>query len=187
MFEFDDRPEPADGHRLPAPDRRGTVTVTPIDLRQCHFRSAFRGFDRDEVTTFLMEAASDYEQAVRDNERLREDLVRLESSIAQFRSLEASLKTTLISAQKVADDMKSTAEQEAARMVREAEARVELIQERAQARLEDARRELAGVTLERRHAVTGVEATISALHNTLDFIREQESREQQDGAASRLA
>jgi cell division initiation protein len=174
MFESDDVHQPAESTRRP---ERRSVTVTPLDLRQCRFRGAFRGFDRDEVTSFLSEAAADYEQAVRDNERLREDMARLESSIAQFRNLESSLKTALISAQKVSDDMRATAEHEAARIVREAEARAELVQARAQARLEDVQREIEGVTLKRRHALTGIEATIGALRNTLDFIHEQDARE----------
>jgi len=180
MFE-DDATQPVDTPRLSQHDRR-MVKVTPLDLRQCRFRTAIRGFDREEVTTFLMEAASDYEQAMRDNERLREDMARLESSIAQFRNLEASLKTALISAQKVADDMKATAEQEAARIVREAEARAELMAEKAQAKLEDVQREIDSIGLKRRHAVTGIQATISALHNTLDFIREQDAREKAENA-----
>ena len=174
MFESDDVHQPAESTRRP---ERRAVTVTPLDLRQCRFRGAFRGFDRDEVTSFLSEAAADYEQAMRDNERLREDMARLESSIAQFRNLESSLKTALISAQKVSDDMRATAEHEAARIVREAEARAELLQARAQTRLEDVQREIEGVTLKRRHALTGIEATIGALRNTLDFIREQDARE----------
>jgi cell division initiation protein len=173
MFKSDDVQHPAETRRR----ERRAVTVTPLDLRQYCFGAAFRGYDRDEVASFLSEAAADYEHAVRENERLREDMARLESSIAQFRNLEASLKTALVSAQKVSDDMRATAEHEAARIVREAEARAKLIRERAQSRLEDVQREIEGVMLKRRHAVTGIESTISALHNTLDFIREQESRE----------
>jgi DivIVA domain-containing protein len=73
MFDTNNLEQPADKH-LPTPDRRGSVTVTPLDLRRCRFRSTFRGFDRDEVTDFLMETASDYEQAVHENKRLREDM-----------------------------------------------------------------------------------------------------------------
>jgi hypothetical protein len=51
------------------------------------------------------------------------------------------------------------------------------VQERAESRLQELQRELEGVSLKRRHAVTSIESTISALRNTIDFIHGQESRE----------
>ena len=52
--------------------------------------------------------------------------------------------------------------------------------QRAQAKTEDIEREIDGLRIKRREAETNVEATISALHNTLDFIREQDRRERDD-------
>jgi cell division initiation protein len=129
------------------------------------------------VTTFLLEAADGYDQALRENERLRHDLVRLEASISQYRELESSLKSTLMTAQKVGDDMRETASQEAARIVREAEGRADLLLQRAQARHEDVQREIDGLRMKRREAQSNLESLIAALHNTIDFIREQEQRE----------
>jgi len=42
------------------------MNVTPLDLRQQQFRTAMRGFDKDEVTAFLAEAADDYAEAIRE-------------------------------------------------------------------------------------------------------------------------
>jgi len=161
--------------RLPTPERN--LTVSPLDLRQAKFNASLRGFDRTEVTTFLLEAADGYDQALRENERLRHDLVRLEASISQYRELESSLKSTLMTAQRVGDDMRETASQEAARIVREAEGRADLLLQRAQARHEDMQREIDGLRMKRREAQANLESIIGALHNTIDFIREQEQRE----------
>lgn len=158
------------------PERQ--MMVTPLDLRQSHFKTVMRGYDKNEVATLLEAVAEDYEDALRENDRLRHELARLESLLTQHRELEGSLKTTLISAQKVADDMRETAHAEAARIVREAEGRAEMLQQKAMARLEDVQREIDGLKMKRRETETGVESLISTLHNTLEFIREQESREQ---------
>lgn len=168
-------PQTADTRRLPSPDR--SLKVTPLDLRQMKLSTAMRGYDKAEVSSLMLEAADGYEQALRENERLRQDLVKLEGSLTQYRELEGSLKSTLMSVQKVADDMRQNATEEAARIVREAEGQAELLIERAQARLEDVQREIDGLRLKRREAEAGVESIISALHNTLDFIREQEQRD----------
>jgi DivIVA domain-containing protein len=54
------------------------MNVSPLDLRQTRFRSAFRGFDRVEVTTFMAAVADDYEQALRETDKLLYYLVLLE-------------------------------------------------------------------------------------------------------------
>jgi cell division initiation protein len=169
-------PQNPDARRLPVPERH--VNVTPIDMRQARFGSAMRGFDKTEVTAFLEEAASDYEQALRENDRLRQQIVALEASLSQYRELEGGLKSTLVSAQKVADDMRHNAQQEAIRLVSEAQTRVELMMQKAQARVEEAGREIDSLKLKRREVQTNIEACVSSLQNTLDFVREQDQREQ---------
>src|SRR5688500_7480944 len=161
--------------RLPLPERN--LAVSPLDLRQAKFNTSMRGFDRTEVTAFLLEAADGYDQALRENERLRHDVMRLEASISQYRELEGSLKSTLMSAQKVADDMRENANHEAARILREAAGRADLMMQKAQARHEDVQREIDGLRMKRREAEANLESIIAALHNTIDFIREQEQRE----------
>jgi cell division initiation protein len=151
--------------------------VSPIDMRQRTFATAMRGYDRQEVTSFLSEAAADYEGVLRENDRLRQDIVRLKTSLAQFRELEGSLKSMLISAQKIADDMKENAVQESARIVSEAEARAELSAQKAQVKLESAQREIDGLRMKRREVETSLEATISTLRGSLEYVREQERRD----------
>jgi cell division initiation protein len=161
--------------RLPSPDRHSAPTA--LDVRQAKFSSAMRGYEKAEVNAFLLEAADGYEQALRENERLRQDVIRLEASLIQYRELEGALKGALMSAQKVSEDMKETASQEAARIVREAEGKVELLMHRTQSQLEDVQREIDGLRLKRRESEVALESIISALHNTLEFVREQDQRE----------
>jgi cell division initiation protein len=155
-----------------------SLSVSPLDLRQAKFGTSMRGFDKTEVSAFLLETADGYEQALRENERLRQDMARLEATLQQYRELEGSLKSTLMSAQKVADDMRENAQQEAARLVREAEGRAELLVAKAVARAEDVQRDIDGLRLKRREAETNIESTIAALRSTLDFVREQDQRDQ---------
>jgi cell division initiation protein len=179
---FRDETQTSDGRRLPLAER--SMGITPLDVRQAKFTIAMRGFDRQEVSTFLAEAAEGYDQALRENERLRQEVARLEGSLSQFRDLEGSLKNTLLSAQKLADDMRENAAQEAARIVRDAETRAEMVIQKAHARLEDVQREIDGLKMKRREAETGIEASISALNHTLQFIREQDQRDRQEKVVS---
>ena len=163
------------GRLLPGVERQ--LGVSPLDMRQAKFGTSMRGFERTEVTTFLVEAADSYEQALRENDRLRQEIARLEGQLQQYRELEGGLRSMLLSAQKVADDMRENAQQEAARIVREAEGRAELLSQTAQAQAEDMQRDIDGLKLKRREAENGIEATIASLQSTIEFMREQESRD----------
>jgi len=174
MFNEETTKQTDDLTRLTSADRH--MSVTPIDMRQREFGTAMRGFDRGEVTAFLVEAAGEYELALRENDRLRQEIIRLEASLHQFRELEGSLKSTLMSAQKIADDMRENAVKESQRLVREAEGQAEVIVQAAQGKIDAAQRDVDGLWMKRREAEAGVEATISVLQSTLEFMRERERR-----------
>jgi cell division initiation protein len=159
---------------------RARMNVSPLDLRQQRFRKKFRGFDPVEVASFLAAVADDYEQALRETDRLRQDLMRMEAVLTEHREHEKTLQATMMTAQKLSDDIKATAENEARRIVREAESRSDLLLEKTQARLEDIQREIDGLKLKRKDVETSIEANIATLRNTLDFVREQEARERDD-------
>jgi cell division initiation protein len=156
------------------------MNVSPLDLRQQRFRSAFRGFDKVEVTSFLAAVADDYEQALRETDRLRQDLTRMEAVLNEHRDAERNLRNTLMTAQKLADDIRKNAEDEGRRIVRDAEGQSDLLLEKTQARLEDVQREIDGLKLKRKDVETTIEATIQTLRNTLDFVREQEQRDREE-------
>ena len=156
------------------------MNVSPLDLRQQRFNTRLRGFDKIEVTSFLAAVADDYEQALRETDRLRQDLARMEAVLAEHRQQEQGLRATLMTAQKVSDDLKSVAEKDAERVLRESEGRAQLVLDKAQARLEDVQREIDGMKLKRRDVETTLESTIQTLRNTLDYVREQEQRDRDE-------
>jgi cell division initiation protein len=156
------------------------MNVSPLDLRQQRFRSAFRGFDKVEVTSLLTAAADDYEEAVREADRLKQEFSRQEAMLNEHREHEKGLNATLMAAQKLADDIKANAEEEAKRIIHEAQGRSDLLLEKTQARLEDVQREIDGLKLKRKDAETLLEATIQTLRNALEYVREQDARERDD-------
>jgi cell division initiation protein len=152
------------------------MKVTPLDLRQQRFKTVMRGYDRGEVQALLLEVADDYETALRENERLRQDIAKLDAVLGEHRGQERNLRNTLLTAQKLADEIKEHAQQEAGLIVREAEGRADLLLQKAQQRLEDVQREIDGLRMKRREVETSIEGLVTALKNTLEFIREQDAR-----------
>jgi cell division initiation protein len=156
------------------------MNVSPLDLRQQRFRTTIRGFDRVEVTAFLTAVANDYEEALRETDRLRHDFVRMEAALNEHREQERSLKATLLAAQKFADDIKTNAEEEARRVVADAQGRADLLLTRTQARLEDVQREIDALKQKRKEVETSISGSIQTLRNALEFVREQDVRDKDD-------
>jgi cell division initiation protein len=156
------------------------MKVTPLDLRQQRFRKAFRGFDCAEVTALLNEVAEEYESALLEVDRQRQDLTHMEERLSEHREQEKNLRSTLMTAQKLADDIKLSAEHQAQSVLKEAEARSDLLLQKTQARLEDVQREIDGLRLKRRDVEASIEATIASLRNALEFVHEQEQRDRDE-------
>jgi cell division initiation protein len=152
------------------------MKVTPLDLRQQRFNTVMRGYDRGEVTAFLNEVADDYEHALREADRLRQEVAKLEAVLAEHRGQERNLRNTLLTAQKMADEVKDQATVEAERVIKEAESRADVIVQKSQGRIEDMQREIEGMRAKRREVEEGVEALVRTLQGTLSFIKEQDSR-----------
>ena len=159
----------ADTGSLP-PER--VMRIAPLDLRQQRFKTSMRGFDRTEVVAFLTEAADDYEHALREIDRLRQDLLRMEALLTEHRDRETNLRNTLLTAQRLADEVKEAAQMEAKMIVREAQGRADLLLQKAQVRLEEIERDINELRLRRRGVEGSLEGSIQALYHALEFIRE---------------
>jgi len=164
-------PPPAEGGSAP-PER--LMRVAPLDLRQHRFRTVLRGFDKTEVVSMLTEAADDFEHALRENDRLRQDLVRVEALLVEHREREANLRNTLLTAQRLADEIKDAAQTEARLIVKEAQGRADLLLQKTQVRLEEVERDINEMRLRRRGVEGSLEASIQALYHALEFIRDQD-------------
>jgi cell division initiation protein len=161
------------GHTGSVPAER-VMRIAPLDLRQQRFRTALRGFDRTEVVAFLTEAADDYEHALREIDRLRQDLHRMEGHLREHRDRETTLRNTLLTAQRLADEVKTAAQNEAKMIVREAQGRGDLLLQKSQARLEEMERDISELRLRRRGVEGTLESSIQSLYHALEFIREQD-------------
>jgi cell division initiation protein len=156
------------------------MKVSPLDLRQLRFKTRFRGFDKAEVMALIAEVTDDYEHALGEVDRLRQEVSKMEALLNQHREHERDLRDTLITAQRVSDEIRTNADAQARNIVREAEGRSDLLLQKTQARLEDVQREIDGMKMKRREVETTLESTISTLRNTLEFVREQEQREREE-------
>jgi len=110
------------------------MRITPIDIRQQQFTlKLFRGFDVQEVDAFLEDLANDYEELVKENALLKEQLAGLEERARGVTDREKMLQDTLVTTQRMAEELKENGRREAQLVVREAELEADKLLEEARA------------------------------------------------------
>ena len=103
------------------------MRLTPLDIQQKRFSRSLRGYDRDEVEAFLAQAASAFEDLVKELHSLREELARRDEEIAAHRDLERTLQETLVTAQRASEEIRESARKEGEIAIGEAELQAEKI------------------------------------------------------------
>ena len=99
------------------------MALTPVEIRHVELRRAwFRGYRRSGVDRLLSEIADSFESVWRERADLADRLEELETDAKKHRELEALLRSTLVSAERAAQDMKEQARRESDLIVQEAHA-----------------------------------------------------------------
>jgi len=107
--------------------------ITPDDIRRAEFRAVRRGFDPDEVSSFLERVAADLDELEKERERLATKLGEYADRdlASEFESLGREVAAVLQSAREAADSMRERATMDAARWRSEAMAEVEALRKEA--------------------------------------------------------
>jgi cell division initiation protein len=99
------------------------MSLTPVEIRHLKPRRGLFGYERDTVDGLLEEIAASFENVWRERADLRDEVEDLESELARHREIESALRSTLLSAERMADDVRAQAHREAEVIIAEARAR----------------------------------------------------------------
>jgi cell division initiation protein len=155
------------------------MRISPHDIRQQQFTvRRFRGLEAQEVNAFLKDVADDYEKLLKELQALREQLTAEQERRRGVQELERTLQDTLLTTQRLVDEVKATARREADEIrsaarheaeliVREAELRGEKALEAARAEEARIRGDMYGLKRMRSQLVGDLAATLERYHRLL--------------------
>jgi len=150
------------------------VKISPMDIQRQSFDRSFRGFDRDEVRTFLTTLSEEVATLQREKDELERQLRQLEQIVNEHREREAILKNTLLTAQKASEDIRESARREGETIVKQAEIQGDRLLELAQGRAHEVERGIMELRVHRTALRTDVRALITRLTSILDLQEEAE-------------
>jgi cell division initiation protein len=105
--------------------------LTPVEIRHVTIGRGLFGYRRPATNRLLDEIAESFEDVWRDRADLAERVEQLEADLVRYRELETLLRTTLVSAERAAGDLREQAQRDAELIVREAEGEARAITRRA--------------------------------------------------------
>ena len=150
------------------------MKISPMDIQRQTFSPRLRGLDPDEVRAYLNIVAEEVASLQMERDRLDQELSSLRSLIDEHRNRETILKNTLLTAQRVSEEIRDNARKEAETTVKEAEMQADRLVELAQGRAHEVERGILDLRAHRSALRTDVRALITRLSHLLDLQEEAE-------------
>jgi cell division initiation protein len=132
------------------------MSYTPVEIRHVKLRRGLIGYRRGSVDRLLEDVTTSFEDVWRERADHADRVELLEGELTRYRELEALLRTTLVSAERSAIELREQAKREADTIVSEAHAA-------ARAITRDARAERERLALESRRIRVLLNAALDAL------------------------
>jgi cell division initiation protein len=96
------------------------MPLSPLEIKKKEFEQKMRGYDADEVRTFLDDVAKEFELVLRDQYAAEDEHEAMRAKLEHYLSLEGTLEKTLLAAQQTAIKMEDQAKKEAELILSEA-------------------------------------------------------------------
>ncbi len=156
------------------------MVITPLEILNHEFQKKMRGVDPEEVKAFLGLVAEEFEKLVVSNGKLQDEVTELRERLGELRDRERILKETMVTAQKLSQQIKEEAQKARDVIVRDAETKAERVIAQAQHRVSTLESAIIDLRLER-----------EALENNLKHMLEHhlkaiEVRKEEEEVAARL-
>ena len=116
--------------------------ISSEDVRHVTFDKAFQGYRREDVDDYLKQVAQAMDDLAAQNDDLQKKLVMLAQRIEKYRTMENSLSTSMINAQRMGDSIIHESKQKAAEIIRSANIKAEDREQRARDDVELAKQEI---------------------------------------------
>ena len=151
--------------------------LTPLEIQKAVFSRKFKGYNVDEVRGYLYLVAEEIERVLKQNDELMRENGHLREDLEEHTQRERILKDTLLSAQRVSEEVKANAQKEAELIVKDAELLSERLIAQAMSRVSDLERSIQDLKLERKAVRLRLQSTLDIVQQMVMLDAEQEANE----------
>ncbi|MBI5417094.1 DivIVA domain-containing protein [Candidatus Poribacteria bacterium] len=152
------------------------MKMSPDDIRRQKFEMGFRGYNNQEVDTFLQLFADDYEACLKNNDKLTKEVSELRIKSEEYKKKEDSLEKALVMAQRSADQTINESKKEAEKIVRDAELNSEKIIGRAEIKAMEIKDEIYELQRQRDQFISQIKHLTDSLNNYINTLSTYEEK-----------
>lgn len=113
------------------------MKITPLEIRQKAFEKTMRGYDKDEVSAFLVSLSQEWERLLDETKELRIKYESSEREVSKLREVESSLYKTLKTAEDTGANIIEQANKTAELHLRETHFKAEAMMSEAKTKAKD--------------------------------------------------
>lgn len=146
--------------------------INPLDIRKHEFTKAWRGYDCDEVHALLDAIAREFEELIRRNQALTEQLRTAEGEAGRYRQVEKTLQDAALTLQQTLEEKRTLAEREAGQLLADARNRVEEEQRIGRERVTTLKAEIQALEDERNRFYLRFQNMLRGQAETLESLME---------------
>jgi len=158
------------------------MSVSRIDILNMKFPRSVGGYNTQQVDRYLLEIADTLGRLSEERAGLEARVAEMEERLRDYREREGALRDTMLTAQRMTDELKATAQREAQLILDAAYAKAENLMNQGHQRLAKVHEEINAFKKVRAQFEMKVQSVIDSHQHLLDLSRREE---EQAGAAEK--
>lgn len=144
------------------------MAITPLDIRKMTFPQKLRGYDPQEVESFLVLVAEELTARLGDVERLQQENRTYRERLDDARQRQQELQEAMLHAQRLSQEITENAKKEAALLIKEAEVAADSMVSQAIEQAQRIESKIVELRSQRRELQLKVRNTLDHYRNLLD-------------------
>jgi len=145
------------------------MKFSAFSIKSQEFNKSVRGYDKDEVRTFLEQLSDEFEQLASENEKLKADISAQHEQLIQFKKIEKNLQNTLLNATESSNRTVESTKKQSALILKEAELKSAQMIENAKEKANEIRNSVLTLREERTLLIARLKAMISSQSSLLQY------------------
>jgi cell division initiation protein len=150
------------------------MKLTPQEILNQVFSTKIRGYNPEEVKSFLQQIVETMESEIQEKEELKIKMERLRDSLVKLEKKEELLRDTLIAAQKFSSEIKINSHKEAELIIKDAEMKSEEVVKHAFTRQMAIKEEIKSLQFKRKEIENDIIHLLNSLKELIETYHKQD-------------
>jgi len=144
------------------------MKFTPMTIKSQEFAKSLRGYDIEEVNTYLEKMANEIELVIEENKKLSGEVEELRKRVSDFNKIEKELQATLVKTKESSSQSLESTQKQTSTMIKEAEIKAKQMIDKAKEDANEIRDAVITLREERDLIISKLKAMVNSQEKILE-------------------